>query len=142
MAYARGKGQIMTDDQAMNEDWYSNETATFGDRLTDARHAVGMTQADLARRVGVKVATLANWENDVAEPRANRLNMLSGLLNVSLRWLLTGEGEGLSPPGESAALPEDVSQVLTEMRQTQADLVRMAAKVGRLEKQLKQLWKS
>jgi HTH-type transcriptional regulator, cell division transcriptional repressor len=27
--------------------------------------------------------------------------MLAGLLNVSIRWLLTGEGDGISGPGEA-----------------------------------------
>ncbi|WP_226780445.1 helix-turn-helix domain-containing protein [Oceaniglobus trochenteri] len=130
----------MTDDTTSAPNWYSNEAATFGDRLADARQALGMSQEDLARRVGVKPGTLAKWENDLSEPRANRLNILSGLLNVSLRWLLTGEGEGLSGPGETAELPEDISEILTELRQTRTDLVRMADRVGRLEKRLKLAW--
>jgi len=122
--------------------WYSNETATFGDRLADARMAQGMTQEDLARRLGVKLATLARWENDIAEPRANRLSMTSGLLNVSLRWLLTGDGEGLSAPTDDEAMPHDVTEILTELRQTQGELVRLANRVGHLEKRLRLIWKN
>ncbi|WP_108482971.1 helix-turn-helix domain-containing protein [Oceaniglobus ichthyenteri] len=132
----------MIEEPATERNWYSNDTATFGDRLADARVAVGMSQEDLARRVGVKISTLRNWENDMAEPRANKLSMLSGLLNVSLRWLLTGEGEDFSPPGDAVEMPEDIMKILTELRQTQSDLVRMANKVGRLEKQLKLSWKN
>jgi transcriptional regulator with XRE-family HTH domain len=37
-----------------------------------------MSQADLARKLGVKLKTdPQNWENDLAEPRANKLQMLS-----------------------------------------------------------------
>ncbi|WP_099826328.1 helix-turn-helix domain-containing protein [Oceaniglobus indicus] len=122
-------------DDARN--WYSNDTATFGDRLADARGFVGMSQEDLARRVGVKLKTLAAWENDLSEPRANRLAMLSGLLNVSLRWLLTGEGEGLPNPDETQEMPADIKDILTDLRQTQSDLTRMADRIGRLEKRLK-----
>lgn len=75
------------------EEWYMPDVATFGDRLTAAREQAKMTQADLARKLGVKKVTLANWEEDLNEPRANRLQMLSGLLGVSLKWLLTGEGD-------------------------------------------------
>lgn len=117
--------------------WYSDDTATFGDRLADARVFVGMSQEDLARRVGVKEKTLAAWENDLSEPRANRLSILSGLLNVSLRWLMTGEGEGLPMPDEAAELSEDITVILTDLRQAQSDLVRMADRIGRLEKRLK-----
>lgn len=120
-----------------DHDWYSNETATFGDRLADARAAVNMSQTDLARRLGVKLKTLQNWENDLSEPRANRLNMAAGLLNVSLRWLMTGEGEGLSAPDDVVALPADMSAMLTELRQLQRDMVRSADRLGHLEKQMR-----
>jgi len=138
---SRAEGNIMDDaETGTAENWYSNDTATFGDRLADAREAQGMSQEDLARRVGVKPSTLVRWENDLAEPRANRLSMLSGLLNVSLRWMLTGEGEGLSAPVEGIAMPEEVSAILTEMRQAQGDLVRLADRIGHLEKRLKRAW--
>ena len=61
-------------------DWYGPDAATFGDRVAAARDAAGMTQAVLARRLGVRLATLRGWENDLSEPRANRLSMLAGLL--------------------------------------------------------------
>ncbi|WP_375261114.1 helix-turn-helix domain-containing protein [Palleronia sp.] len=122
---------------AIERDWYSDQTATFGDRLADARQAVGVTQKELARRLGVRLQTLEAWENDLSEPRANRLQMISGLLNVSLMWLLTGEGEGLTAPADDA--PAEVTQILSEMRQLQSDLVRTSDKLGRLEKRLRAL---
>ncbi|MEZ5913851.1 MAG: helix-turn-helix transcriptional regulator, partial [Paracoccaceae bacterium] len=35
------------------ENWYSEEAATFGDRLAAAREAAGLSQAELAQRLGV-----------------------------------------------------------------------------------------
>ena len=128
----------MTDDHtvAAEHDWYSNETATFGDRLSDARAALGLTQKDLARRLGVREKTLDAWENDVSEPRANRLSILAGLLNVSLRWLLTGEGEGLSAPAEEVS-QGDTAEILSDLRQLQSDIARCADRLGRIEKRLR-----
>ncbi|SFO83882.1 helix-turn-helix domain-containing protein [Tranquillimonas alkanivorans] len=120
-----------------DSDWYSNDNATFGDRLADARQVLGMSQEDLARRVGVKLTTLQKWENDTAEPRANRLSMLSGILNVSLRWLLTGEGDGLSHPEDATPMTADVASILTEMRQMRGELHNTSERLGRLEKRLK-----
>ena len=79
-------------------DWYGPETATFGDRVAGAREAAGMTQSQLARLLGVKKSTLIGWEDDISEPRANKLQMMAGLLNVSIMWLLTGEGDGTANP--------------------------------------------
>ena len=88
-------------------DWYGPDAATFGDRVAAARESAGMTQGQLARRMGVKKTTLIGWEQDLSEPRANKLSMLSGLLNVSMSWLLTGEGDDLSAPSEDT-LGEDI----------------------------------
>ncbi|MFN4102076.1 MAG: multiprotein-bridging factor 1 family protein, partial [Pararhodobacter sp.] len=60
----------------MTETWYTDEHATLGDRLAAAREASAMTQAQLAQRLGVRTKTLRDWEDDVSEPRANRLQML------------------------------------------------------------------
>lgn len=118
------------------QDWYSDDAATFGDRLADARQVVGLSQRDLAYRLGVREKTIEAWENDISEPRANRLNTLAGILNVSLRWLLTGVGEGLPPPIDTERAPETAA-VLAEIRQLQADLSRCADRLGRLEKRLR-----
>lgn len=123
-------------------DWYGPDTATFGDRLAAAREAAGMSQEVLAKRLGIKLKTLQGWEDDVNEPRANRLNTLAGVLNVSIVWLITGEGEGLSDPfDEETALTPDVAAVLTEIRALRGQFRAGVEKLGRLEKRLRSLLK-
>ncbi|MEO0702870.1 MAG: helix-turn-helix transcriptional regulator [Pseudomonadota bacterium] len=124
-------------DTAINDDgWYSDETATFGDRVAAAREALGLSDEELARKLGVKVKTIRAWEDDLAEPRANKLQMLAGVLNVSFRWLLTGEGVGVDAPQLEPALTPEVSTVLTEIRAVRAQMTASAARLGVLEKQL------
>lgn len=122
-------------------DWYTAENSTFGDRLAGAREAAGMTREQLARRMGLKSSTIDKWEEDLAEPRANRLQMMSGLLGVSLTWLLTAQGEGLDGSGHEEPLSDDLRDVLTELRQVRSDLIREAERVGVLEKRLRRLLK-
>lgn len=117
--------------------WFSEETATFGDRMAAARDAAGMTQAALARRLGVKLKTIEAWENDMAEPRANKLHMLSGLLNVSLRWLMTGEGDGLEQPPTDGVLAADAREILADLRQVRAEITRLGDTLAGLEKRLR-----
>ena len=62
--------------------WFNEEHATFGDRLEKARQAIGQSQEDLAQKLGVKLTTFRNWEDDRSEPRGNRMQMLAGMLNV------------------------------------------------------------
>lgn len=119
------------------DDWFAAETSTFGDRLAGAREAAGMTQGQLARRLGVKVATLRKWEDDLSEPRANRLQMLSRLLDVSLRWLMTAEGEGLDGPPADPQIPDDIDTILREMHDLRVEMVRIGDRLGVLEKRLR-----
>ncbi len=118
-------------------DWYSSETATFGDRIAGAREAVGLSQRDLAHRLGVRTETLRGWEEDRTEPRSNRLQMLAGILNVSIRWLLTGEGAGVAPPADGAGA--EFRNMVTELRDLRADMARAAERLSRLERRLVEL---
>ncbi len=43
------------------EQWFSNEAATFGDRLSAARETAGLSQEELAARLGVRMTTLQAW---------------------------------------------------------------------------------
>jgi len=117
------------------EDWYSNDAATFGDRLAAAREVCGLDQKTFAQKLGVGLGTIEKWENDLTEPRANKLQMLSGVLNVSIPWLLTGEGEGVEPVIDAA--PE-MHELMSEIRTLRSEMMRSAERMGVLEKRLKQ----
>ena len=121
--------------------WYSDEAATFGDRITAAREAVGLSQEEVARRLGVRLRTVRAWEEDMAEPRANKLQMLAGLLNVSIRWLLTGEGEGVPDP-DAAEMPAEITALLIELRDVKSQLHRAADRVALIEKRLRSALRS
>ncbi len=118
-------------------EWYSAEAATFGDRLAGAREAANLTPEALARKLGVKLATIQNWENDHSEPRANKLQKVSGLLNVSMRWLLTGEGEGVEAP--VAATSDDLQKALADLARMRAQALALSQDMGHLEKRLRRL---
>lgn len=123
----------------MNEhaNWFSNETATLGDRIAGAREAAGLSKSELASKMGVKAKTVRGWENDLTEPRANKLQMLSGLLNVSLMWLLNGEGQGVDAPVEEQPLNPDVVALLRELREIRVEVDNAAERLARTEKKLR-----
>ena len=75
--------------------------------------------------------------NDLSEPRANKLQMLAGILGVSLTWLLNGEGEGVDPPREHAESSMQIRDLLIELRATQAEIDRSAERLARVEKRLR-----
>jgi transcriptional regulator with XRE-family HTH domain len=101
------------------------DTDTLGGRLLRARDASGMSAAQFARRLGVKTATVQAWENDRSEPRANRLSMIAGILNVSTPWLLHGVGEAPADDPRNDAiniLQKQVSK-LRKAHEESADLL-------------------
>lgn len=123
-------------------DYFGNESATFGDRVYAAREAIGLDQAGFARKLGVKLKTVRAWEEDLAEPRANKLQMMAGLMNVSVMWLLTGEGDGLTGPVDTSDIPSDVNDILIEMRRARAESQRLTDRIGLLEKRLSEVVRS
>ena len=124
-----------------NEEWFDPETTTFGDRLAGAREIAGMTQAQLAKRIGVKKKTLEDWEDDIRDPRAMRLSMLAGLLNISLLWLLTGEGDGPGDLGTATSYVRGSHQLLDEIRDISAQMSLSADRLVRVEQELHALLK-
>ncbi len=118
---------------------YSEGAATFGDRLALARETQKLTQEQLARRLGLRTPTIVNWECDRSEPRANRLQMLSGFLSVSMGWLLTGDGEGgptLHSEGETVSTA--LSGLLGEIREIRLANNRANDRLAKLEKRLRE----
>jgi len=89
----------------------------MGPRLRVARENAAFTEADLARRVGVTVRTVHAWESDKAIPRANRLQMLAGVLGVTLVWLLEGREDGFME-AQSAAPKIAIQKELERLNAT------------------------
>ena len=120
---------------------YSEGAATFGDRLALARESQNLTQEHLARRLGLQGQTIRNWEFDRSEPRANRLQMVAGFLNVSMIWLLTGEGAGgPAPRGEGArAVSAELSGLLGEIRDIRLSNVKANDRLAKLERRLREM---
>ncbi len=90
---------------------------TLGGRIWRARDATGLSTKELASKLGVRNDTIASWERDRAEPRANRLFMLAGVLGVSPAWLMAGIGRA----------PDDTAGVASGGRASQTALSRQEA---------------
>ena len=90
---------------------------------------------------GFLSGVVKKWEDDLSEPRANKLQMIAGLLNVSITWLIMGQGTGLKGPLDETDLSADMSEILVELRQTKSELSRLTEHLGSLEKRLRRVGK-
>ncbi len=68
------------------------QTLTIGQRIRLAREAAGFNQGELARRIGIKQASLSDLENGQSKaPSAKVLLDMADILKVSPRWIIEGE---------------------------------------------------
>lgn len=107
----------------------SAQDYTLGERICSARSSLGLSTAQLARRLGVKTTTLQGWESDRSEPRSNKLVMLAGLLNVSPTWLLVGKG---TPPASMEASDGNES-LRNALDRVQAQALALVDEIERLK---------
>jgi transcriptional regulator with XRE-family HTH domain len=63
---------------------------TLGDRIRQARERVGLSQIELARRIGLSKNAMNSIETGDADPRASRIVAIAQELGVSTDALLLG----------------------------------------------------
>lgn len=63
-------------------------------RLRELRNKSGLTQNEIATRLGVSGQTILNWENGIYEPKINQLIELADLFDVSVDYLIERKGNG------------------------------------------------
>lgn len=80
---------------------------SIGQRIKAARKAAGISQADLAQRVGIKQPTLSDLENDMSKG-STKLASIAKALGVRPYWLETGKGPS-DGTAEEEHLPSSLS---------------------------------
>lgn len=81
------------------------------DRLRQLREAAGLTQIQLALRVGVTQGTLANWERGARLPQLENLVRISNILGCGIDELL-GLGAAQEPaPGPEYKIPAEEGRI-------------------------------
>lgn len=67
---------------------------TLGEKLKEARKQAGLSQEQLSEKLGISRSAVAKWETDKGIPDIENLKALSGLLGVSIDYLVDN-GEDL-----------------------------------------------
>ena len=60
----------------------------IGKKIAQLRTQHKLSQKELARRTGVSVATVKNWEGDSSDPCLENIKSLSNIFNVTIDYLL------------------------------------------------------
>ena len=88
---------------------------TIGSRIASKRKALGMTQEDLAKALGVSSQAVSKWENDLSCPDISLLPQLAKVLNCTTDAILSGK--------------EDVVQIVPEAQRKNPDELVLRIKV-------------
>ena len=97
---------------------------SLGERIYELRSKAGLSQGELADRLGVSRQAVSKWENNSAVPDLDRLLNMSEIFSVSLDELVKGEGfkeitrvtEAEKPVEVKSQTEEKASSVQTEGR--------------------------
>lgn len=80
---------------------------TLGERIAYYRGVLGLSQGELAEKLGVSRQAVSKWETDAGLPDLDRLIALSGLFDITLDELVKGAAPSPAPADqpEPAVIP-------------------------------------
>lgn len=87
----------------------------LGIRLKEKREARGLTQLELAAKVGIRPETISRYEREEIDPPSSTLGLIARELGVSMDWLAGG-----ARPLESRVESDEVPESFTTWRTTMA----------------------
>jgi transcriptional regulator with XRE-family HTH domain len=90
------------------------ERSPFGEKLLVARQQAGLSQIQVAERLGITQQTYAGWERRTTALKPEYIAQLSSLLNVSVDYLIGKENGGTKkggPVGKARRVFEEVSRL-------------------------------
>lgn len=70
-----------------------SNVATIGERIREKRKELGLTQKQLADKLGVRYQTVQAWELNARNPKPETVKKFAEALDVSANWLIYGEGD-------------------------------------------------
>lgn len=82
---------------------------TLGNRIAALRADLGLSQGDLAEKMGVSRQSVSKWETDASVPDIDNLIFLSDLFGVTLDALVKGEGSFVTLADRASGNNEDAA---------------------------------
>jgi transcriptional regulator with XRE-family HTH domain len=92
----------------------------FGERLFAARTAAGLSQAEVAQKLGITQTAYADWERHPTALRPDQIEKLTKILKISVEDLFASNGrskERAGPVGRARRAFERVSELPRSQQQ-------------------------
>ena len=114
---------------------YHAQDDTLGGRISLARESAMQTIEEAACQLGVTSQIWIDWECDRAAPESYHMPLMTGILGISLPWLVAGQGHGPTP----FVSVSDADEIRRELHTATVDAVCAQNRVQGLLRQLQQL---
>ena len=92
---------------------------TLREKLIVSRNKAGLSQMELAERLGVSRQAVSRWESGDTTPTMDKLKSLARIYGVSLDWLCSDAADRELP---EAAKPEADSTQIEDMEHEEIDI--------------------
>jgi transcriptional regulator with XRE-family HTH domain len=96
------------------------QRSPFGEKLLAARQQAGLSQIQIADKLGITQQTYAGWERRTTALKPEYISKLAAILNVSVEYLLGHENGGKQkggPIGKARRVFEEVSRLPRHQQQ-------------------------
>jgi len=97
-----------------------NPRVPFGERLHNAREALGLSQAQVAKQLGMSQNAYACWERKPVALRPEQIEQLANILRVPVTNLFTDKdrtGNKSGPTGKARRIFDEVSRLPRKRQQ-------------------------
>jgi transcriptional regulator with XRE-family HTH domain len=94
----------------------------LGDRLKLLRNKLKLSQKEMAQKIGIATSTYQNYERNERKAPETFIVDTSTAFEVSMVWLLTGEGEMFARPQVQEAVSEGLEPRLAAIVGLLADM--------------------
>ena len=85
---------------------------SLGERITELRSEIGMSQTQLARSMDVSRQAVSKWENDQSTPDPLKMIRLADILDTDIEYLTTGRRNFARRPPVVVNTVETVEKVI------------------------------
>lgn len=64
---------------------------SIGQHIKEARLKAGITQAELANKLGIAYQSIGQWERGLRTPKIETLRKIAEVLGMDVNWLMNGQ---------------------------------------------------
>jgi len=90
--------------------------SNMGRRIAARRTELGMTQAQLAEKIGLARQTISMWETgDIQDIRGRHLAILASVLDVTDDWILFGDAATTKPTADENDTVAELMAIIRRM---------------------------